>query len=441
MAKIMIELPHVGESITEGVIGKWLKSPGDSVDKYEPLLEVVTDKVNMEVPSPFSGIVVRLLVGEGDVVPMGALIAEMDVEGETPTKTHRSDMSDAPESITENSGERQFEFMDNVRSVGPTGSGEGGAGRPDASLKEHSELKNDSSDIDEFDRTASHARLSPVVKQLIREHRLDISSLIGTGSQGRITKMDVLQHIASSTEQSRNPMSSNLDQEVVTLNPVRKTMAERMERSSREIPAAWTMVEVDVQGLANCREISKREFRRNSGVPLTYLPFVVQATSQALKEYSLLNGTWAGDHILLNKNIHIGIAVSSPHGLIVPVIHNADTMNITELAVRIYTLVKAAGLGKLQLDEVQGGTFTVDNTAALGLVASVPIINGSQAAILASEAIVKRPVVYEGSIQARYVMNLSLTFDHRVCDGADAGKFLARIKGILESITGETTVN
>lgn len=439
MSKAIIDLPQVGESVTQGVIGKWLKSAGDTVEKYEPLVEVVTDKVNMEVPSPLSGTVIKLLVSEGDVVLMGSPILELDVPGDPPPSRSIESGSSlkgsfSDESIDRNAVARKFEFMDTVRSVGPTGSGEGGHGRPDV---RQSIVDQSPYEISKGTDGISH--LSPVVRDLAREHAIDIADVTGTGLNGRITKQDINRYIESLAIGGKSSRTIRDDQDILELSPIRKTIAERMERGS-QIPTAWTMVEVDVEGLIACRDALKKEFRIKSGVSLTFLPFVIEATAKALREYPLLNGMWDGDRILLNKNVHIGFAVASPNGLIVPVIHHADSLSITDLAVQMFELVKNARVGKLRLENVQRGTFTVDNTGALGLVVSVPIINGDQAAILATEAIVRRPVVVGEEVRIRSIMNLSMTFDHRVCDGLDAAKFLARIKGILESINETTEI-
>jgi len=222
----------------------------------------------------------------------------------------------------------------------------------------------------------------------------------------------------------------------MTLTPLRKIIAAHMERSAREIPAAWSMFEVDVTGLVAYRAAQRDAFARDAGVPLTYLPFAAYAVAQALMANPLLNGRWADTGIALNDHVNLGIAVSTEAGLMVPVIHNAERLGVRDLALQAHALIEAARNGKLTLDDVQGGTFTLNNTGALGSVVSAPIINHPQAAIVTTEAIVKRPVVVVGDqIAVRSMMNLCMTFDHRVCDGAEAGKFLADVKARLEAIS------
>ena len=212
-------------------------------------------------------------------------------------------------------------------------------------------------------------------------------------------------------------------------------IAANMVRSATEIPQAWSMVEADVSGLARVREGLKAEFRERTGAGLTYLPFFVAATAACLKEHPLLNSSWEGDRIALHREINVGVAVAAPDGLMVPVLHGADGLGVAEIAARLDVLIERARAGKLELSDVQSGTFTVNNTGALGSVASRPLINPPQAAILATEAIVRRPVVVGDGIAIRSMMNVGLTFDHRIMDGAEAGAFLQAVKARLESIT------
>ena len=450
----IIELPHVGESVTEGVINKWLKEPGEHVDKYEPLVEVMTDKVNMEVPSPHAGRLVRTLVAEGDTVLMGEPICEMEVDGEEgaePARAAGESASGASILPGKDSGRadsrsaRSFEFLDSVRSVGPTGSGEGGRGRPDTAAAEGESASGPSTSSGRADSLSTEAgqrkqmaatgtpRLSPLVQRLVRQHDVDVSHVRATGRGGRITKDDVLRHVEARGE-------ADADTTVLPLTALRKTIAAHMERSAREIPAAWAMVEADVTGLVSCRDAHRSAFQRDHGFSLTYLPFALQAVAHALRGHPRLNARWDVDRVTLHDRMHVGIAVATDGGLIVPVVHDADALDVTALAVRVHELAAAARGGKLTLDDVQGGTFTLDNTGALGSVVSVAIINHPQAAIITTEAVVKRPVVRDDAIVARSMMNLCLTFDHRVCDGADAGRFLADVKSRLEAIDEQTAL-
>jgi 2-oxoisovalerate dehydrogenase E2 component (dihydrolipoyl transacylase) len=225
------------------------------------------------------------------------------------------------------------------------------------------------------------------------------------------------------------------DTSVMPLTPVRRIIAEHMARSSREIPAAWSMVETDVTRLVRTRDALKVAFEEKHGVPLTYLPFAASAVAAALREHPRLNARWDGGHITLNNRVNLAVAVSTEVGLMVPVLHDADTLTIAAIAAELRRLSEGARAGTLGIEDVEGGTFTLNNTGALGSVVSVPIINHPQAAIMTTEAIVKRPVVVEGdAIAVRSMMNLCITFDHRVCDGAEAAAFLSAVKARLEVI-------
>ena len=784
-----IELPQVGESVTEGIIGKWLVEPGQRVEKYDPLVEVVTDKVSMEAPSPYSGVFTRALVEEGQTVPMGEPICEMEVdavadaappapessaeepaasapepdeadesadeavEEEAPAAApddaeEASDESadeavaeeapaaatddvaeeadesadeadesadeadesadevvaeeesaaapavaeeeadeDADETVAEDespaapddagdeaahdgegrvggawampaaqesggessvdgesAGEdsaepegedatepregapsasgHPFEFVGSVRSVGPTGSGERGEGRPDAAQDASAAPREDSAPPQAAAEPDRRHVVSPLVARLSAQYGIDLSTVRGTGIGGRVTSQDLLNAVSAAEEQraaesaqatqenagadiggepapvaeseaeperpapvaesqaaperpapvaesgeeperpapvaeseeaperpapvaeseeaperpapvaesaeapeppapvaesgeaperpapaaeseeaserpapvavseeaperpapveesaeaperpapvaeseeaperpapvaghteereetapppeARQDASSappTPDDAVSTLpvTPIRRAIADHMARSASEIPAAWAMVEADVTGLVRAREAHRGAFERESGIPLTYLPFLASAAARALRAHPRLNARWDDGRIVVNNRVNLSVAVSTESGLMVPVARDADRLSVAELAVALRRLTDAARSGTLTLDDVQGGTFTLNNTGALGSVVSVPIINHPQAAILTTEAIVKRPVVVgEDAIAARSMMNLCASFDHRVCDGADAAAFLRAVKARLEAM-------
>ena len=442
--RVRIELPQVGESVTEGVIGKWLRRVGDSVEKYDPLVEVVTDKVNMEMPSPVSGVLTHILAQEGETVPMGAPIAEIEVEGEVPSQPEPSAPA-APEpgaAPTPPAGTTGVLLKD-VAPVGPTGSG----GVP--SVPESQAAPVAPQTVLETTAPAPPARqqqrrrYSPVVMRLAEEHDLDLSILQGTGIGGRVTKKDVLRHLEAAPPavvEPAAPATPQSDESRLPLTPTRRLIAANMTRSAREIPQAWSITEVDVSGLVARREALKEGFREREGVNLTYLPFVLKAVAEALKENPLVNSSWAEDAIILKRRINIGVAVAAPAGLIVPVLHDADALSVSGLARRLDDLTRRARAGDLALDDVQGGTFTLNNTGALGSVASQPIINHPQAAILTTEAIVRRPAVVGDGIAIRSMMNICFTFDHRIMDGAEASAFTNTVKHRLEVFGPDTGV-
>ena len=409
-----IELPQVGESVTDGVISRWLKNIGDSIEEYEPLVEVVTDKVNMEVPCPVSGILTNILVQEGETVPMGTTIAEINVGDESVPDLN----NDSDEGITKDTKlDRIGTLLKDVSPVGPTGSG--------GPISEGIEIGK-----------SKRQRYSPAVIRLAKQHNIDLNLINGTGIGGRVSKKDVQLFI-----NSKAATTEKMDAvDVMPITPLRRLIANNMVESSNQIPDAWTMVEADVSGLVDLRENTKELFIKREGVKLTYLAFVVNIVSRALKAHSKLNSTWERESIILKNRINIGVAVSTTTGLVVPVIHDADKLSIGDIAKSISSLVEKARNSKLSLSDVKDGTFTINNTGALGSVAGKAIINLPEAAILNTESIIKRPVVIEDKIIIRSIMNLCLTFDHRIMDGAEAGAFINDVKLNLESIDHKFTV-
>lgn len=435
---MIIELPQVGESVTEGTIVQWLKQVGDSVERYDPLVEVLTDKVSMEVPSPVNGVITELLAEEGQTLPMGAPIAAIQTEDAAEPATP-VEAAPAAEERAE-PVDRIGVLLKDVAPVGPTGSGN--VVIPAAQSAAASESPGG----------RRRRRYSPAVQRLADERGIDLEQVEGTGINGRVTRKDVLAYIetqgeiavqAPSVEEQRTPTvgrTAGEDEERLPLSPVRRMIAANMKRSASEIPVAWTISEVDVSGLVRRREVLKDEFMRREGVNLTYLHFVVKAVAESLRENPLLNSSWGDDAIILKRRINIGIAVAAQDGLVVPVLRDADTLSIAGIAVRAADLAARARQGKLGVEDVQGGTFTLNNTGALGSIASQPIINHPQAAILTTEAVVKRPVVIGDAIGIRSMMNICLTFDHRIMDGAEASAFMNSVKRRLEAVSHETGI-
>ncbi len=408
-----VRLPQVGESVTEAYIGPWLKSVGDRLEKYEPVVEIVTDKVTMEMPSPATGVLSAIVVAEGQTVQMGEVIAEIEVEGEEP-----EERDDAPAAVPGSVPEASLTgtLLKDVAPVGPTGSG--------------GPLVSDD----------SGPRYSPAVRRLAAEHGVDLSAVSGTGIGGRVTRKDVEAHVAEREATTPAAQAAGDDEERVPLTPVRRTIADNMTRSASEIPEAWSTVEVDVTGLVALREGARAAFREREGVNLTFMPFIVRAVAAALKENPLVNSRWGGDAIVLKKRVNVGVAVAAPQGLVVPVLHDADAMDLRSLAKAIDDLASRARAGRLRLEDMRDGTFTVNNTGALGSVIGKGIINHPQAAILNAEAIVKRPVVVGDEVAVRSMMNLCITFDHRILDGAEAGAFVNAVKTRLEAIGPATAI-
>lgn len=420
---ISIRMPQLGESVAEGTVARWLKRPGDIVKRDEPVVEIITDKVNAELPSPVAGVLERVLVSEGETVAVGQEIA---VVAETSTAGRPYDSPVAASSPSSGSA------LTGTSATSTTPQ----AGQPGQRF------------------------YTPVVLRMAAEHGIDLDAISGTGLGGRVTKKDVERYlIARQAGPGAEPLSappvqpgsppaeeslredlvapvasaSTSDEEVLPLTPMRRAIAENMLRSVQTTPHAWAMLEVDATPLVRWRESVMAEWQRREGFELTYLPFFIKAVVDALRENPRLNSSWDGDRIVLKKRIHIGVAVSLQDGLIVPVIHDADQMSIAGLARAAHDLIVRARDGRLTLQDVQGGTFTVNNAGALGSVLSRPIINPGQAAIITMEAITKRPVAQHDAIAIRSMMNICLSFDHRVMDGADALRFLQAVKRRVES--------
>ena len=429
-----ILMPQLGESVTEGTIEKWLVKPGDTVNKYDPLAEVNTDKVNAEVPSSFSGVIKELIAQEGETLEVGAIICVMEIDGAG---------SEADEPQVE---------------AAPTKDEPANEMPAEGSLKPSSPIKRDQ---------GASGRYSPAVLRLSQENGIDLSLVEGSGRGGRITRKDLQAIIASgeipkatpvqetaapvkaasSTAVAKAPVAQpQADVPVmagdieIPVTGVRRAIANNMLRSKHEAPHAWMMIEVDVTNLVAYRDSLKNEFKQKEGFNLTYFAFFVKAVSQALKEFPMMNSMWAGDKIIQKKDINISIAVATEDSLYVPVINHADEKTIKGIGRDIQELATKVRTGKLKSAEMQGGTFTVNNTGSFGSIQSMGIINHPQAAILQVESIVKRPVIMNGGmIAARDMVNLCLSLDHRVLDGLVAGRFLARVKEILENVSSEHT--
>ncbi len=425
MAEQALIMPKVGESVTEGTILHWLKQDGDMVEEDEPVVEVETEKVNVEIPSQWAGRL-RITAQEGDIVKVEEPLAYVETDSTAarhvpvvPSRTARGEPG-----RTTNGGPKTVPVA--------VTAGRGTEGGPAAGA---SAANGNGAN-----------RYSPAVLNLARENEVDLTQLSGSGLLGRITRKDVLAYLegrssgavtaptaarAIGPPPEAAPASS---QEVLPLTATRRTIAERMVRSAQSIPHVWLMMEADVTGLVRLRQRLRDEFREREGVDLTYLPFVIRAAVEGLKDFPILNSSWSDEGIVLKKDINIGVAVATDAGLIVPVVHHAADLSIAGIARRVADLAERARSRKLRIEDVDGGTFTVDNTGAFGSIVSMPIINHPQAAIMTIEAIVKRPVVVNDAIAIRSMVNLCMSFDHRVLDGAQAGQFLTAVKKYLEAI-------
>jgi 2-oxoglutarate dehydrogenase complex dihydrolipoamide succinyltransferase (E2) component len=369
-----IIMPQLGESIAEGTVVKWLIPVGGMIQKDESLLEVETEKVTLEIPSPATGLLNEIIVHEGQTVPVGTLLA-------------RIDSVPASEVVNRVGGVV-------VRPMEPTPAGD----------QHH----------------------SPAVRQLAKEHGIDLSQVKGTGVGGRVTKKDVLDVIAQSGSQANIAAvasgESSMGEELLPFTQMRKTIADRMVKSRQTSAHVTTFFEADFSSIVKFRE----------GRHLTYLPFVVRATTRAIRDVPIVNSSWGEQNIMVKKDIHMGIATALDDGLLVPVVRYADRKGLTQLAKEIADLAERARSKKLNPEEVQGGTFTITNHGGFGSLFSTPIIHQPQIAILGVGAIQKRAVIIDDAIAIRPMGYLSLSFDHRVIDGATADQFMAKVKHYLE---------
>ncbi len=406
-------MPQLGETVTEGTVAQWLKRPGDNVEKYEPFVEVSTDKVNAEVPAPVSGVLRELLVKEGETVATGTAIAVIEEVGSKAEANRMASDEPVPGMSQEPAAPAPAAATATPRTNG----------KPDA---------------------AALRGASPAVRRLAREHDVDVRALRGTGSGGRITAQDVLAAAgratatAPATPAGTSTYAQPTPGTTIPLNQARRIIAQRMVESKQTAPHAWSMVEVDVTNLWKWREREKGRFERETGYKLTLLPFFIRAVVQSLQSFPLVNARFTNEGIAVLKEINVGIAIGLPSNLVVPVIRDADRLTIKALGVAAGELVDKARKNKLGVDDLAGGTFTVNNNGANGSILSAPIINGGQAGIITMEAVVKRPVVVDGdAIAIRHMMNSCLSLDHRVLDGYTASGFLADLKRRLEAMGPE----
>ncbi|WP_371257218.1 dihydrolipoamide acetyltransferase family protein [Staphylococcus aureus] len=419
-----ITMPKLGESVHEGTIEQWLVSVGDHIDEYEPLCEVITDKVTAEVPSTISGTITEILVEAGQTVAIDTIICKIET---------------ADEKTNETTEEIQAKVDEHTQKSTKKAS---------STVEQTSTAKQN--------QPRNNGRFSPVVFKLASEHDIDLSQVVGSGFEGRVTKKDLMSVIenggitaqsdkqvqtqSTSVDTSSNQSSEdNSENSTIPVNGVRKAIAQNMVNSVTEIPHAWMMIEVDATNLVNTRNHYKNNFKNKEGYNLTFFAFFVKAVADALKAYPLLNSSWQGNEIVLHKDINISIAVADENKLYVPVIKHADEKSIKGIAREINTLATKARNKQLTTEDMQGGTFTVNNTGTFGSVSSMGIINHPQAAILQVESIIKKPVVINDMIAIRSMVNLCISIDHRILDGLQTGKFMNHIKQRIEQYTLENT--
>ncbi len=460
-----VVMPQMGESITEGTVSKWLKAVGDEIEKDEPLLEISTDKVDAEVPSPIAGMLLAINVNEGETVEVGAVVGLVGVKGTSGSKTSTDGQAQAEQSTAKAMGASVSTAKtvsmpaEEKREIKETEGRSYDYQRPEAIQDAQSNGKsNGELSVEELRRTKS----SPLVRNIAKEHGVDISRINGSGMSGRVTKKDILSFIESGAAlrpqdllvgkisapimttpprnlQSAIPHPQSANDRVESMSVMRKKIAEHMTFSKQTSAHVTSVYEFDMTNVAKFRNKNKAEFQTRYGTKLSYMPFIFQAVTQALRQFPIVNSQVSGDQIIYKSDVNLGMAVALDWGLIVPVIKRADTLSLSGLALAANDLADRARTKKLMPGEVQGGTFTITNPGVFGGLFGTPIINQPQVAILCVGTIEKRPKVLttpdgDDYIAIRSMAYFALTYDHRVVDGADAEKFLAFMKQYLETM-------
>ena len=433
MAELKIELPKMGESVSEATITTWLKSVGDKIEEDEPIVEIATDKVDSEVPSPCTGILKKALFNEGDIVQVGSVFAVIETDQNVSKEIEN-------EEVELSEMEVESEILKPLE-------------------KEVSEQILVESTSDRF--------YSPLVKSIAKKENIkqdELDKIIGTGANGRVTKKDMLNYIDNKSNKtpisavnqkelksqtptviSTSNMNKNGEDEIIEMDRMRKLIADHMVHSVRTAPHVTSFVEADVTNLVLWRNKYKKDFESREGEKLTFTPFFIEAVAKALRDFPMVNSSIEGDKIIVKSNINIGMATALPSGnLIVPVIYQADQLNLVGLTKKVNDLALRARKNQLKPDEITGGTYTISNVGTFGNVMGTPIINQPQSAILALGAIRKKPAVIESPtgdmIGIRHLMFLSHSYDHRNVDGALGGQFVKKVAEYLENFNVERTL-
>jgi 2-oxoglutarate dehydrogenase E2 component (dihydrolipoamide succinyltransferase) len=420
-----VQVPALGESITEGTLSQWLKKPGEAVAADEPIASLETDKVSVEVPSPIAGVLTEQLVKEGDTVAVGAPIARIDENASASAAP-----SQAAPAVTTN----------------PAGAGENPQLRGSDHAPEPELATAETSSADDHITT-----LSPAVRRAVLEYHVDPTSIRGTGKDGRLTKDDVIaaakgspapQAKAPAPEAKAPPAapwpSANVGErreERVKMTRLRQTVARRLKEAQNTAAMLTTFNDVDMTAVIEARARYKDLFEKKHGIRLGFMGFFVKACALAAKDVPAVNGSIEGDEIVYHDYFDVSIAVSAPKGLVVPVVRNAQAMSFADIEKTIADYGKKAKDGTLGIEDMQGGTFTISNGGVFGSLLSTPIINPPQSAVLGMHRIEERPVVKDGQIVARPMMYLALSYDHRLIDGREAVTFLVRVKEAIEDPT------
>ena len=464
-----VKMPRLGESVAEGTVGTWLKNEGDWVERDESLAEIITDKINAELPSPVAGRLAKILVKADETVAVGVDIALIEENADV-SSAPPAEAAPGPDAAPVNNTQQAATPVLETANAATARTSNGATATRRESHTEDEERQ----------------RISPLARRLAREHDIDLNQITGTGNGGRVRKEDILAYVdqrqeqqqrqtmpvavpaqtaraaspvqslplptyteyappvvpAAKPEPAAEPTTVGPDEELVTPSRMRLAIAEHMVRSKRTSPHATTVVEVDMTNIAKWLEKNKQDFKQREGYSISYVPFVMKAVCEGIRKFPMVNSTWTTDNkIIIKKRINMGMAVATDAGLVVPTLYDADQYTLAGLAKQISVIAQRARSNKLTIQDMQNSTFVVNNPGTFGTIISVPIINQPHAGILSMDSVVKRPVVIEDdAIAVRSMMYLCLSFDHRILDGAGAGGFLQAVRTKLQSYGREIDV-
>ena len=417
-----IVVPVLGESITEATVAKWLKKEGDQVESDEPIVELETDKVNLEVPSPIDGVLSEIVSKDGSVVEVGALLGSISQEGAPSPKKVKTQPVKAPEKKPEPKPEpkKVVTLETSLRREEPT------------QLNEEKQIELIEKNIEETPlKLVKEVQLSPAVRKIVEEKKIDLNKVRGTGKNGRVLKGDLISLMGANPPPSERKIQYG-EEERIKMSRLRLTIAKRLKQAQESAALLTTFNEVDMTGIMEMRKENQEDFQSRYGIKLGFMSFFVKACVAALKTYPAVNAEIDGEEIIYKNYYNISFAVGTDKGLVVPVLRNADELSFADIEKNIKVISEKARDGKLTIEDLQGGTFTISNGGVYGSMLSTPILNLPQSGVLGMHNIVERPVVVDGEIKIRPIMYLALSYDHRIIDGKESVSFLKMVKENLE---------
>ena len=412
-----IVVPVLGESITEATVSKWLKKEGDNVEVDEPIVELETDKVNLEVPSPISGVLTEIISKDGSVVEVGALLGSVSENGSGSPKDRiieKIKPSKKKENVIVLEEKKKEPIIDEEKPQ-------------EQPLVLTDEVKEE----DELEKQGEQETLSPAVRKIVAENNIDINSVKGSGKDGRVLKGDLINLMGVNPPPSERKIKYG-QEERIKMTRLRQTIAKRLKQAQENAALLTTFNEVDMSNVMNMRKDNQEDFQNRYGIKLGFMSFFVKACVVALKNFPAVNAEIEGDTIVYKNYYNISFAVGTDKGLVVPVLKNADELSFADIEKNIKEISEKARDGKLTIEDLQGGTFTISNGGVYGSMLSTPILNLPQSGVLGMHNIVDRPVVIDGEIKIRPIMYLALSYDHRIIDGKESVSFLKMVKENLE---------